>query len=175
MYVNFTLPQKHLSAVHPGLTVRITTDAVEDTIDGVVVALDPQIDTATRSIQLQAEFSNTHRSVLPGMFASIEVVMPKLDEVLVVPKTAIAHATYGDSVFVIEELADEDGTPHLKAVQHFVQLGRSRGDYVSIVKGLKEGETVVSAGVFKLYNGAIVTVANEGQPEYRVAPVVNDA
>ena len=175
LYVNFSLPQQHLSKIAPGLTVRISTDVLDEPVEGRLVAIDPKIDVATRSVRVQAQFENKARLVLPGMYATVAVVMPEREQVLTVPKTAIAHATFGDSIFVVEEHQTESGETQLKAVQHFVQLGRSLGDYVSVVEGLKEGSTVISAGVFKLHNGAVVTVKNEGQPQYHVAPAPSDA
>lgn len=178
LHLNFSLPQQNLSQIKAGLNVRIHTDALQgnDVFIGKIVAIDPQVDPATRSVQVQAEFENTEGALLPGMFASVTVVLPELERVLAVPKTAVAYATFGDSVFVVEEVVDEaSGEKQLQAKQHFVQLGRSKGDYVAIIKGIEPGSDVVSAGVFKLRNGAAVAVNNEGQPAYHVAPALNDA
>ena len=103
MFVNFFLPQQNLPLVSTGLTVRLTTDAVPDTIfTGTINAINPEIDTDTRSVEIQAILSNSDKQLLPGMFASIEVVLPGIQEVLLIPVTAVSYSTYGDSVFVIE-------------------------------------------------------------------------
>ena len=178
LHVNFSVPQKSLAQLKPGLTVRIRSDALpgNEIFMGEINAIDPQVDTATRSVQVQATFTNTGQKMLPGMFASVEIVLPQLERVLAVPKTAIAYSTYGDSLFVVEEVVDQaTGEKQLQAKQYFVQLGRSKGDYVAITKGVEAGNNVVSAGVFKLRNGAAVAVNNAGQPEYHVAPVLDDA
>jgi membrane fusion protein (multidrug efflux system) len=57
-----------------------------------------------------------------------------------------------------------DGKEYLGVRQQFVKLGATRGDLVAIVDGVKPGEQVVSAGVFKLRNGAAVQVNNTVQP-----------
>ena len=58
--------------------------------------------------------------------------------------------------------------------QQFVRLGEKRGDFVAVVSGLKEGETVVSTGVFKLRNGHAVVVDNTLAPEFKLAPTPDD-
>jgi membrane fusion protein (multidrug efflux system) len=54
--------------------------------------------------------------------------------------------------------------------QQFVRLGQKRGDFVAVTNGLKEGETVVSTGVFKLRNGESVLVDNHLAPDFRKSP-----
>jgi membrane fusion protein (multidrug efflux system) len=54
--------------------------------------------------------------------------------------------------------------------QQFVKLGERQGDFVAVLSGLTEGDTVVSTGVFKLRNGQTVTVRNALSPEFKLHP-----
>ncbi len=67
------------------------------------------------------------------------------------------------------------GDKYLGVRQQFVKLGSSRGDQVAIVSGLKDGEQVVTSGVFKLRNGAAVKVSNQVQPGNNPAPKPEDS
>jgi membrane fusion protein (multidrug efflux system) len=51
-----------------------------------------------------------------------------------------------------------------------VRLGEKKGDYVAVVSGLEEDDTVVSTGVFKLRNGQSVVVNNAVTPEFKLNP-----
>ena len=82
-----------------------------------------------------------------------------------IPLTSVSFASFGDSVFIIEN-NDEN---QLSARQQFVQLGERRGDFVEITQGLEQGQTVANDGVFKLRNGASVKV-NEGGSEPSLTP-----
>ena len=104
------------------------------------------------------------------MFARVAVVLPATESLVVVPATAIAYASYGNSVYVVEKMKDESGKEYLGVRQQFVKLGATRGDLVAVSGGLKPGEQVVSAGVFKLRNGAPVQVNNTAQPTSDPAP-----
>lgn len=172
MRVNFSLPQQALASVTDGLQVRVTTDAVPGRLfDGTITAINTEIDSSTRTVRTQATLNvtaddgNSAPVLLPGMYASVEVVLPATRQVLTVPLTAVSFATYGDSVFIIEE-NDND---QLVVRQQFVQLGERRGDFVEVTKGLEAGLKVANDGVFKLRNGATVSV-KEGGSEASINP-----
>ena len=85
--------------------------------------------------------------------------------------TAIAYASYGNSVFIVEKMKDPtDQHEYLGVRQQFVQLGTTKGDLISITDGVKPGEEVVTAGVFKLRNGAPVQVNNAALPNANPTP-----
>lgn len=175
--VNFYLPQQELSRLASKLKIELESDAIPGkTFEGTVTAINTEVDPATRNVKVQASLNNADKQLLPGMFANLRVVFPEIETVLAVPATAIAYATFGDSVFVVKEQKDETSgeTKHI-AQQQFVQLGEARGDFVAITKGLSEGEQVVSAGVFKLFNGAPVSVNNDTQPDYQLSPSPEDS
>jgi membrane fusion protein (multidrug efflux system) len=211
MFVNFFLPQQNLPKLSVGLTIRLKTDAVPGTaFTGKINAINPEIDSKTRSVEIQAILANPNNTLLPGMFANIEVVLPNTANVLLIPITSVKYATYGDSVFVVEpkvasNVDDKDAaeakvvvsetaeaTPdnteanpvavnteepeieRLVVRQQFVRLGETRGDYVSVTKGLSKDEMVVNAGVFKLRNGAPVVINNDIVPTFSLNPLLKD-
>jgi membrane fusion protein (multidrug efflux system) len=172
IFVNFSLPQQQLAKVRPGLTVRMTTDALPGrTIEGRITAINPAVDAATRNIEIQATAENPGEQLRPGMFVNVNVVLPTLEKVLPIPATAVLYAPYGDSVFVVEEKKNEKkGQPSLIVRQQFIRLGEKRGDFIAVASGLKEGETIVSTGVFKLRKGQSVVVNNSLAPEFKLMP-----
>lgn len=183
MFINFFLPQQLLSKLQTGLKVTVSSDAVPGkTFEGKINAIDPKIDEATRSVKIQALLANPEGKLLTGMFASIDVLLPDSKPVLLVPITAIQYATFGDSVFVIEQKQSEntdqemstESEKTLVARQQFVKLGEKRGDFVSVNKGLTAGEIVASTGGFKLRNGVAVTINNSVVPEYSLNPQVEN-
>ena len=176
IFVNFSLPQQQLAKVRPGLTVRMTTDALPGrTIEGKITAINPAVDAATRNIEIQATAENPEEQLRPGMFVSVNVVLPTLEKVLPIPATAVNYAPYGDSVFVVEEKKNEkNNQPSMIVHQQFIRLGEKRGDFIAVASGLKEGETIASTGVFKLRNGQSVVVNNALAPEFKLLPKTKD-
>ena len=177
IYVNFLLPQQRLAQVHPGLAIRLTTDALPgEVVSGKITAMNPQVDAATRNIRIQATLENPEEGLRPGMYVNVWVVLPDLIEVLTIPATSVLYAPYGDSVFVVEKKKNDANEPSgLVLNQKFVRLGEKRGDYITVVSGLKQGETVVSTGVFKLRNGQAVVIDNTLSPDFKQTPKPADA
>jgi membrane fusion protein (multidrug efflux system) len=112
------------------------------------------------------------------MFANVDVVLPTKTTGVAVPATALVHAAYGDSIFVVEDKKDESGQPAQGADgkrvqvarQQFVKTGEARGDFVAILDGVAAGTTVVTAGAFKLHNGSPIVVDNSVGPGASLAP-----
>jgi membrane fusion protein (multidrug efflux system) len=172
IFVNFLLPQQQLAQIQEGQPVRVTSDALPGAaIEGRITAINPQVDAETRNIQVQATLANPDEKLRPGMFANVSVVLPEAREVIAMPATAVLYAPYSDSVFVVEAKADAKSGKTGKVLrQQFVRLGAKNGDFVAVESGLREGETVVSTGVFKLRNGQAVVVDNTLAPEFQLQP-----
>ena len=179
VFVDFTLPQQKLADVAVDMPVRITVEGVEGKpIDGTIVALDPSIDQTTRTIKLRASVPNQADKLRPGMFVNIEVVLPQKSTFVVVPATAVVHAPYGDSVFIIDDKKPDetgitktaDGKEVKMARQVFVKSGAARGDFVAVLEGVKAGDAVVSAGAFKLRNNSPIVLNDELQPKPELDP-----
>ena len=173
VYADFSLPQQDLAEIKTGMKVRVSTDTYTNKqFEGVLTAINPDLDQTTRSVRLQATFDNPDQLLRPGMFARIEVLLPSDQNVLVIPATSILSAPYGDSVYVIEKATNGPGSV---VRQQFVRTGRSRGDFITVESGLKAGDHVVSAGLFKLRNGAAVTENNEIVPKANEKPKPADS
>ncbi len=171
LLVDFRLPQQNLDRLQRGLVVRLHADTLDDkAVAGRITAINPEVDPASRNIRVRAAVANPDNRLLPGMFVRVEVVLPGRNRVLAIPATAVQYAPFGDSVFIVERKGDTPGTTQLVVRQQFVRLGRARGDFIAVRSGLKEGERVVSTGVFKLRNGQSVVVDNTLSPTFELAP-----
>ncbi|MGF1757079.1 efflux RND transporter periplasmic adaptor subunit [Photobacterium sagamiensis] len=170
--VNFFLPQRHISQITTGTTVRVTADSRPDTvIEGTITAINPEVDATTRNVRVQATVPNPDELLRPGMYVNVDVVLATRKNVLAIPSTAILYAPYSDSAFVVENNKDEAMASSGKILrQQFVRLGEKRGDYISVLSGLQENEIVVSSGVFKLRNGQAVVVDNTLSPDFKLDP-----
>jgi membrane fusion protein (multidrug efflux system) len=172
VYVEFSLPQQRLGVVAEGLDVLVTSDAYpEQEFKGKVTAVNPDVDASTRNVRLQATLTNADSRLRPGMFVSVELVLAQSEKLLLMPATAVNHAPYGDSVFVVAEgEAGPDGKKQLVVNQQPVRLGARFGDFVVAAEGLKAGDKVVSSGVFKLRPGMPVVIDNALAPDAQLAP-----
>ncbi|MBJ7326938.1 MAG: efflux RND transporter periplasmic adaptor subunit [Chthoniobacterales bacterium] len=176
IFVDFLLPQQLIAGLAVGQDFKLITDVYPGKkFSGRLTAINSEIDPITRNIRLQGTLANPAGELRPGMFARVILALGSAEEVLRIPSTALITAPYGDSVFVLEEETDEAGQKKIVARQRFVRTGRTYGDFVSLTKGLKLGDKVVSSGGFKLHNGAPVSVNNEMAPKPELDPTPPDS
>lgn len=176
IYVDFGVPQQEAAKVRVGSNLRVVSeDLAGRQFGGRVTALDSVVDQTTRNLQVQATLPNPEGKLKPGMFVQVEFGVGVSRDVVTLPASAISYAPYGDSVFVIAEMKDPKGQTYRGVRQQFVKVDGSRGDQVAVVSGVNPGDEVVTSGVFKLRNGAAVTVNNKVQPENNPAPKPSDS
>lgn len=171
--VNFPVPQFWLVQMTRGLPVEVSVgDGSDATISGEITAIGAEISSVTRNAIVQSYLDNDKSQLIPGMAVETKVTLSDPQDVLAVPSTAVIYAPFGDTVFVIEE---DKKAKTFKARQQFVRLGKTRGDFVEIVDGLKAGQVVASAGAFKLLNGQAVTIGKLPTPEFKLEPTPADS
>jgi membrane fusion protein (multidrug efflux system) len=176
IYVNFGVPQQQIAQMKSGRAVRVTNgDLPGMAFTGAISALDSVINEQTRNIQVQATLANKGNKLRPGMFVQVELPVGQAREVVPLPASAVNYAPYGDSVFVVAEMKDAKGNTYRGVRQQVVKIEGSRGDQVAIVSGVNPGDEIVSAGVFRLRNGAPVQVNNTVKPDNNPSPKPEDS
>ena len=176
IYVNFALPQQNLGQLTVGQTIHIQADGFPDKIfTGTITAINSAVDTSTRNIQIQATVQNPDHILRSGMFAGVQVLLPQKAKIILVPSTALQYAPYGNSLYVIETMKDPEGKEYLGVREQQVTLGKTRGDQVSILKGLKPGDEIATSGIFKLRQGSAVKINNSVQPGNNPNPKPTDS
>lgn len=176
IYVNFGVPQQETPKVIPGHVLRVTNaDLPGLGFTGRIVAIDSVINEQTRNIQVQAIVTNKENKLRPGMFVQVELPLGQPREVVPLPASAINYAPYGDSVFVVTDMKDPKGNTYRGVRQQVVKIDGSRGDQVAIISGLNPGDEIVSAGAFRLRNGAPILINNSVKPSNSPSPKPQDS
>lgn len=181
LHVDFFLPEQKVPQLAIGQRVKLSVAAYPgEWFDGAISAINPKVEDQTRNLQVRATLANPEEKLLPGMFANLNLLLPGDRPQVVVPETAITYTLYGNSVYVVDAstgedgqpLKDQQGQPQLVVERRFVETGERRDGLVVVLKGLKAGEQVVTAGQLKLDNGAHVTlVADQAlEPQAKAAP-----
>lgn len=166
--VDFRVPEIYLSQIRVGQSLQMTLDAVPGkTYEGKVFAINPLVDAAGRAVVIRAQVRNQDTTLRPGMFARVRLLTHEKQEALVVPEQAIVPQ--GDEWFVYRVV---DG----KAQRAKVEIGQRRDGKAEVMKGLRDGDVVVTAGQLKIRDGVPVQVAAvQSAPAAPVAPPKADA
>ena len=146
--VDFSVPETLLGRIQPGQGISVSVGAFRDeTFEGVVTAIDPQIDVTGHSMAIRARLPNPDLRLRPGLFAEVAVSLAVNPEAILVPEQAIWPIGNDKIVYVIDKGV---------ASQRVVELGDRKPGWVEIASGLDAGEEIVVAGQMKLFPGAAV-------------------
>lgn len=149
LHLDFSVPERYQGQVGVGMELTLTVEGVEGQFAATVVAIDPQVDEATRMLQMRALVQNPHAVLLPGNFARVSLVLKQFDGAMMVPSTAIESSLYEAAVFVV----DDGGL----ARRRVVTLGLRDEERVQVLTGLAVGDRVVVRGI-GMVDGAPVRV-----------------
>ena len=160
--VDFRVPETYMRQVQPGQTLTVTLDALPGkTFEGKVLAVNPLVDAAGRSVVIRAIVRNADTSLRPGMFTRVNLITKDAKEALVIPEQAIVPQ--GDEQFVFRIV---DG----KVARVKIDIGQRRDGKVEVLKGLEFNDLVVTAGQLKLRDGMPVTVSPAPGPASAAVP-----
>ena len=121
---------------------------------GALVTTDNQIDVATGTVRLKAQFPNPQGKLFPNQFVNVRMEVDVHRNVVVVPTAAIQRGAQGTVVYVVKA----DNTVSLKPVT----TGATEGQVTEITSGLQAGERVITDGVDRIREGAKVEVTEPG-------------
>ena len=148
LHLIFSLPQRFVSQVKLGQTVHGAASNCEEKFTAQVTAIDPFLDPATRSVQIQATVPNESGRLLPGMGTNVRLEVENILDALLIPQEAVIRQGTKRLVYTVEA----DGYVQSKEII----LGLAFVSQVQVETGLHAGEIVVTAGHQKLRPGAKV-------------------
>jgi multidrug efflux pump subunit AcrA (membrane-fusion protein) len=148
-----SVPERHAGRIRIGQKVLIRVEAETDTFPGTVTRINPQIDPANRSFEVEVAVPNAEHRLKPGAFARAEILTVVQPDVLLVPQRAVVSFAGVKKVYSVK-----DG----KAVEILIETGVHVDDWVEVTKSknLKPGDPIVVEGVNRLSAGVPVSVGN---------------
>jgi multidrug efflux system membrane fusion protein len=171
IYVSFTVPERQLAELRQAEAegsvpvVASIPSQSQAPIAGKLAFIDNQVDVATGTITVKAEFANDDTRLWPGQFVNITLTLGVQASAVVAPSAAIQIGQNGPYVFVVRP----DSTVDLR----LVRTDRTINGKTVIAEGLAGGERVVIDGQLRLDNGTRVAIQKppEGAPQPKPPPV----
>ncbi|EPJ88153.1 MAG: MdtA/MuxA family multidrug efflux RND transporter periplasmic adaptor subunit [Pseudomonas sp.] len=160
--VNFTLPEKDLSAVITRYRSgdKLPVEAwdrgdVKLQANGVLASLDNQIDVATGTLKFKARFENQDEVLFPNQFVNVRLRADTLKQAVLVPTAAVQFGTNGTFVYVM------DGDKKVKV--RGLKTGPSDEQSTVVSEGLAAGDRVVLEGTDRLRDDSAVEIVNDSK------------
>jgi multidrug efflux system membrane fusion protein len=167
--VIFTLPEDNIPQVQDNMNGnKILAEAWDrenkhKLADGIVYAVDNQVDPTTGTVKLRAEFANEDNKLFPSQFVNIRCLVETKKDVVIMPAAAVQHGADGTFVYLVR--------PDSTVTVQKVKIGITEGDNVAVDEGIKADDEVVVDGADGLREGAKI---NPAQPKMAdAAPAVD--
>ncbi len=145
----FLHPERFLSQLKKGAAVNVSSPVYPGyEVKGRIVAIEPVLNSDTRTARIVARVQNPGQKFRPGMSANISVILNERPDALTIPNEAVFANGNQSFVYVVKPDSTVGPTP--------VSLGLQLSDVVEITSGLENGMQIVTAGHQKLFPGAKV-------------------
>jgi membrane fusion protein (multidrug efflux system) len=148
--VEFAVPEKYFGAVRRGSRIGFRVAGSAETYEAQVYAVEPQIDQATRTLQVRALCANHDGRIVPGAFAQIDLTLKEIGNAVMVPTEAVVPELQGKKVFIAR-----NGKAESKPVEVGIRTDRS----VQITSGLSVGDTVITSGILQVKPGSPLKIS----------------
>lgn len=149
------VPEKDIGQVRAGQSVRINVEGSDQTHAGRVARISPIVDPQSGTVKVTVEIRDRRGTLRPGMFTTVNLVIAINEDVLQIEKKALVAEAEGSYAFLFR-----DGT----AEKRLIELGIAEGDYVEVLSGLSDGDSIITVGQEGLRNGAPVRIAGQTPP-----------
>lgn len=161
--VLFTLPQDDLPTVQAAMAKGTLTAIAYGQDDrtklepGTLLMVNNTVNQNSGTVQLKATFANEDRKLWPGEFVNVHLIVSVRQNGITVPITALQQGQSGQFVFVVQPKGTVDEKP--------VTVGEVVNGRALIDSGLQPGDTVVTAGQYRLSAGVDVAEVAPGDPQ----------
>jgi membrane fusion protein (multidrug efflux system) len=147
--IDFTVPEKYSPNIRPGTSIGFNLDGDGKDYWAKVIAIDPKVDEAMRTLKVRALAANPGGRLVPGMFVKVEVSLSANANAVMIPTEAIVPVLKGKKVFVVK---------NGKAQEAMVVTGLRTDKKIQIIDGLQPGDSLITSGIIALKPNTTVRV-----------------
>jgi RND family efflux transporter MFP subunit len=130
------VPERAVADIHEGQNLTVNVSAIKRAFDGKIVRISGEIDTGTRTMHTEVNVPNPKFELVPGMYASVQIPLHSVKNVLTVPVQAVQATGNGEGAVLVVNSSN-------RIEKRSVKLGLESATDAEILSGLKEGEMVV--------------------------------
>jgi membrane fusion protein (multidrug efflux system) len=147
--INFSVPEKFASQMVPNTKIQFTIQGFNEIFEAKIYAMQPNIDIATRTMQIRALASNNDGKLIPGSFVNVQLPLLDIQDAILIPTEAVIPIQNGKKVFIQKKGVAQDV---------IVETATRTDKSIMILSGLNKGDTLLTSGVMSLRNGSLIQV-----------------
>ncbi len=147
--IDFAIPEKYMVQVRPGKEITFTLEGDSTIHTAKVYAIEPKVESATRTLKMRALAQNDENKIMPGSFAQIKFSLSRSGQAMLIPTQAIIPVLKGKKVMI-----SNNGI----AVSRNIVTGIRKNNEVEVISGISPGDTLITSGMMSLRDSMRVTV-----------------
>ncbi|MBY0544459.1 MAG: efflux RND transporter periplasmic adaptor subunit [Gammaproteobacteria bacterium] len=150
--IDFNVPDSYIDQLKIGDKVEVTPSSSSNNTlyVGSVYAFNSSVDPSTRSFSMWAKIPNPNENLIPGTYVDVTLYVGQAHPVITIPQTAALFSPQGEYAYKVV-----DG----KAVKTEITVGLRQADWIEVKSGLQAGDSVISAGQVKVFDGSPIVQA----------------
>ncbi len=147
--IEFAVPGKYAGMISKNSKISYIPQGQDRSFEAFVYAIEPQIDPSTRTLSVRATSPNPDGTVIPGAFATVNLVLETLANAIMIPSEALIPDLRSSKVYIVK-----NGQAKVQPVDSGLRFDEK----VQILSGIAPGDTVITSGLLNLRPNAPVTI-----------------
>jgi len=147
--ISFSIPEKYASEVENNTPIKFTIPNNSEKFSAKIYAIEPEIETSTRTLKIRAIAENSNGNLLAGTFATIELPLKNIKGAISIPSESVVPVQDGKVVYI----ANNGKAKEVK----IETIARTDKDVI-VTQGIKSGDTLITSGIMSLKNEAEIKV-----------------
>lgn len=156
MYLKADVPEGYLSDVTPGKKVVVDFPVLDLEIPSKIRSVGRYINPDNRTFSIEVDLPNDKDQIKPNLTAQIHINDYTNDQALLVPQSLLSENAAGEQYVYITHY-DKDREQSL-AKKRIIITGKTEGDFVEILEGIKAGDTVIAEGARSVKDGQPISI-----------------
>ncbi len=158
MYIEVAVPETYISNVTKGKAVKVYFPILDRTVDSKVRQTSNFINPNNRSFTIEVPVPNPDGKIKPNMTAKVNINDYNNPEAILIPQSIISENAEGEQyAYIAAEIKDDIGIAH----KYIITTGKTQGDFVEVLSGLKAGDNVIEEGARNVKDNQQVKILNK--------------
>lgn len=157
MYVSVDVPESYISMVKKGKQVQVDFPVLSKTIRSKVRQAGSYINPANRTFKVEVYIPNKDKTIKPNLTAKLKINDYQNEKAIMIPQSIISENAQGDQYIYI---LDNRNGKKAKSKQIFIKTGKTQGDEIEVLEGVKDGMQIIAEGARSVKDGQDVEVSN---------------
>ncbi len=155
MYITTDVPENYISSVVKGKNVEVSFPVLGTKIDSKIRQTGDFINPNNRTFSAEVAVPNNDKTIKPNLTARLKINDYSKEKAILIPQNIISENAEGEQyIYILTDKQGEKAT----AKQLIIKTGKTQGDVIEVIEGLKDGDEIINEGARSVKEGQSVKI-----------------